>query len=181
MIIYENLYKPNKIAREKDKYPTSTYELDGFTSYSWKNNVPKNGDEIDKSKLSYCWNGYIGSVKIPCTDTTGTLTFQNYNELFKKVDIDNENNSITFTGVPGTYELTVNWQPENEELEPIDFNYIFTIYANATRQENLNVQNYLNDKQFYDVALEQFNSTLAFDPPEDDPNVIIKVLVIIYK
>ena len=60
MVISKNLYKPPKIMKyEKDQYPQSTYEHEGYIAYSWYKDIPKYNTEIDKTKLSYEANFYI--------------------------------------------------------------------------------------------------------------------------
>lgn len=161
MVVFENLYKPPKIMKyEKDQYPQSTYEHEGYIAYSWGKDIPKYNTEIDKTKLSYEANFYIHSVCIMCSQYTGELTFIPNKREFINIIINDDKTNITFIGKPGSYLIPVTWtnRPNNEE--DLTFNYNLIIYPDMDKIEQLNILDYLEQIKQHQTILDQFNSSI---------------------
>ena len=171
MLIYKNLYKPPKIMKyEKDQYPQSTYELDGYISYSWGDNIPKYNEEIDKMKLLYKANYYIHSVCVNCSQNkNGSLLFIHTVGDFINVITDNEENTITFIGKPGSYPVRVEWTNRGEGKEDLIFNYIVNIRSDKDiKDEYLIIDDYIEKIKQHQNILDQFNSSVELWKEQDD-------------
>ena len=168
MVISKNLYKPPKIMKyEKDQYPQSTYEHEGYIAYSWGKDIPKYNTEIDKTKLSYEANFYIRSVTIICLQISGTLVFNTNNEIGEGVI---EDNTITFTCKPGSYSIPVDWKNRPNGESDLKFNYNLIVYPDRNRKEYLYVLDYLEQIKQYQNILDQFNSSVELWKEQNDEN-----------
>ena len=156
MLKAENLYQPPKVMKyEKDQYPTSTYELDGYTSYSWGNNIPEYNTEIDKSKLSMCWNDYYGTLKLNCADWESQ---EHNNDDFQSFIING--NTIEITAKAGMYIIQLSRQiQEDGQMVQQTINYPVFIAPNRYKKEDITIENFQNKIDRINNIIDQFNSS----------------------
>lgn len=149
MVTFKNLYiPPKKMIYEKDQYPQSTYEKDGYVYYNWKN-IPKYNEEIDKGLLNKTWHQYYGKTTIKFEQAenvivTGEIFYQTNDNVQAWHD---ENNTIYYEGKPGSYKISFDIICDGQ---PYIFETSTVIAPNQDRTEYY----YLN-KHYLDLITEK--------------------------
>lgn len=154
MVTYKKLHKFPIAARYKDQYPANIYELDGYVSYSWGENVPKRREVMDLSKLSLCWNNYYGILELHCDGFTGA----GYNrEDFEEINI--EGSVIKIKAKTGAYDFILIKESEETGEEDITIHYPVIIASNIDRIDYIDINNYVEKITRLNQILEQFKSS----------------------